>query len=465
MSNQDPNYSTRTLLAPFESGPLVHTFLRDTFFGERQYPPTSLIEFDFRRGRRKMAPFVAPLIGGKVMERQGYETRSYKAPRIAPVRALRTPDLEARLPGESIYSGQTEASRAAELLAEDSIFLDEAITRREEWMCRETLINGGIRVTAENGYQNFINFLEYGLPSQNTSNHYPVTIKWDQANSVPLADLEAARLAMIRDSGIAPNVALFGSNAQQVFINNANVQKLLDNRRIELATIQPIIQDEAVVRFMMVPGMECYSYAEYFEDDAGQLFPMIPPDFVLLLSTNVQNKIVYGAFTQLEDAKAKRWVTYQAPRIPFVYGDEEGGALYYRLTSCPLPMPADILGMRIVEALPGGTGVGPFSRDGGEDPAGGYPFFEADYATAEERQAALDKIRERNEAKAKAEAKARGETGNGYGNGNSVEDEELQSQTVEQLRDTAQDEDVDLSGITRKDDIIKAIKRTRKERE
>jgi hypothetical protein len=429
------------MLAPFDQGPLVHTFLRDTFFGGREFPPTSQIEFDFRRGRRKMAPFVAPLIGGKVMERQGYETRFFKAPRIAPVRALRLPDLEPRLPGESIYSGQTEASRAAELLAEDSIFLDEAITRREEWMCRQVLVNGFINVTAENGYVNNISFLEYGVnPTSNASNHYTVATKWDQALSDPLGDLERARLGVIKASGIAPNIALFGANAQAVFINNAAVQKILDNRRIELATVQPTIIDDAVVRFAMVPGMECYSYAEYFEDDAGTLFPMLPPDFVMLLSTNVQNKIVYGAFTQLEDAKSKRFVTYQTARIPFVYGDEEGGALYYRLTACPLPMPSDIMGIGIVEALPGGSGAGPFAKE---------PFFEADYATDEERQAAAEKaLREREEGLAEAE------------NGS-----DLSEHTVDELRQIAADEDIDLSGADRKADIIKTIKRERKARE
>src|SRR6516165_6308507 len=130
----NPAYETKTMLAPFKAGPLVPTFLRDTFFGAREYPQTPLIEFDFKRGRRKMAPFVAPLVGGKLMERQGFETRFFRAPRIAPVRALRTPDLEARLPGETVYSQETPAARAAALLAEDSVFCDEAITRREEWM-------------------------------------------------------------------------------------------------------------------------------------------------------------------------------------------------------------------------------------------------------------------------------------------------------------------------------------------
>jgi hypothetical protein len=74
---------------------------------------------------------------------------------------------------------------------------------------------------------------------------------------------------------------------------------------------------------------------------------------VLLASTNTPNKIVYGAYTQLEDAKARRFVTYQTSRVPFVYGDEDDGTLFYRLTSCPLPMPVDVLGWRLIEALTG----------------------------------------------------------------------------------------------------------------
>jgi hypothetical protein len=409
----DANYTTRTLLSAFEQGPIVPSFLRDTFFQGRDFPPTPTIEFDFRRGRRKMAPFVAPLVAGKVMERQGFETRMFRAPRIAPVRALRTPDLEPRLIGENIYSGRTEADRAAVLMAEDLTQMDDAIGRREEWMCRQAMINGSITVTAENGYQNIISFLEYGGPPASTvSNHELVTIKWDQAGSDPLKDLQTARLNTIKLSGIAPNVALFGTNVADVFVRNALVKDLLDNRRYELGTITPAIQSDSVVLFGKVPGLQLYSYAEYFEDDAGTLFPMLPPDFVMLASTNVQNKIVYGAFTQLEDARAKRWVTYQAPRIPFVYGDEEGGTLFTRLTSCPLPMPVDILSFRIIEALPGG--VGPFAFRHGEQAE--QPYFRA---------------------------------------------ENLEENTVEELKAIAKDEGVQLHSDMKKAEIIEAIEEHR----
>jgi Phage major capsid protein E len=449
----NPAYETKTMLAPFDQGPLVHTFLRDTFFGARDFAQTPLIEFDFRRGRRKMAPFVAPLIGGKLMERQGFETRFFRAPRIAPVRALRTPDLEARLPGETIYSQRSPADRAAELLAEDAIFCDEAISRREEWMCRNVLVNGKITVTADTGYQLVIDYTESSAGAAN--NHDVPALKWDVAGSDPLADLEAGRINTIKASGISPNVVLMGANASKVFIRNASVSTLLDKQRFEIAQIQPIIQDQAVVRIGRVPGMEVYQYSEYFEDDVGTIFPMLPDNFVMLLSTDTQNKVVYGAFTQLEDAKSKRFVTYQQDRIPFVYGDEEGGALYYRLTSCPLPMPADILGFRIIEAL---ALTFPAGREGGDGSEGRYVEGDAvlDELTGEITGGAEEAQQLKAEAAAEAERIAKG-NGGGNGNGN-----DLRSKTVDELKEIAASEGVELAHDDRKADIIKAIEKNRK---
>jgi len=298
-------------------------------------------------------------------------------------------------------------------------------------MCRALILNGSITVTADNGYTNVINFMESSQGTPN--NHFVPTIKWDQTNSDPLADLESARLAVIRDSGISPNVALFGATAKSTFLNNANVAKFLDSIRFTIAHIEPVIDSPQVVRFGSQAGLEYYSYAEYFEDDAGTLYPMLPPECVLLASTNVQNKIVYGAYTQLEDVKSKRYVTYQTSRIPYIYGDEDGGTLYYRLTSCPLPMPQDVLGWRLIEAITGAT----------------YPF-PTPGMVQEEGQPKAPEGRE-------GEHFFPGPQG-AASEGNA----ELEGHTVEDLKVIADREGVDLEGAHLKADIIKAIKKHRK---
>jgi hypothetical protein len=457
----NPAYETKTMLAPFLQGALVPSFLRDTFFGAREYPATPLIEFDFRRGRRKMAPFVAPLVGGKLMERQGFETRFFRAPRIAPVRALRTPDLEARLPGETVYSQSSPASRAAQLLAEDAVFCDEAITRREEWMCRNVLVNGAVTVTADNGYQQVVDYTQSSAGAAN--NHYIPAVKWDVASgSDPLDDLEQSRLATIKDSGISPNVALMGKNAAKVFIRNPQVAALLNKLQYSIATIEPIIQSPEVVLIGRVPGMQIYEYVEYFEDDVGNIFPMLPDNFVMLLSTNVQNKIVYGAFTQLEDAKAKRFVTYQQSRIPFVYGDEEDGNLFYRLTSCPLPMPVDILGFRVIEAL-ALTFPAMVEGDAVLDSLTGEITGGAEEADALKAEAAENMERAKETTSTANWKAAKGEQETQKANpGSEPVNGNLEAHTVDELKDIAASEGVELHSDDRKADIIKKIEKNRK---
>jgi hypothetical protein len=262
-------------------------------------------------------------------------------------------------------------------------------------------------------------------------------------------DLEAARLATIKVSGVSPNVALFGDGAKKAFIQNANVQKYLWNRRFELGTVAPMIEDDAVVLFGLATGLQLYSYSEYFEDDTGTLFPMLPDGVVLLLSTNVQNKIVYGAFTQLEQIEGKVFRTYQTARIPLVYGDLDGGALYYRLTSCPLPMPADILGIRYIEALPGSAG--PFGRGGDGDPE---PFFESNEPDkqpqlAEKGQAAAKKAEKDREALLKTGV-AKNKRGPGV-----PPYEEL---TVPELKEMADERGIEIDSRANKSEIIDALK-------
>jgi hypothetical protein len=274
--------------------------------------------------------------------------------------------------------------------------------------------------------------------------------------------LEQARLQTIAASGISPNVALFGTAAKDAFINNESVQKLLDNRRYELGNVAPTIQDDAVVRFATVPGLECYVYAEYFEDDMGVLFPMLPENLVMLLSTNVQNKIVYGAYTQLEDVKSKRYVTYQSARIPFVYGDEENGHLFYRLTSCPLPMPNDVLGWRIIDALPGGLRSGDGGKGGKSglskegvvqgETVEGRPYFAPTNETAHEKNLP-ELAQELKERTGQAGRNLRPVEHGGKG-GNGDYDE----MTVAELKDLADKRGVEVHSKATKAEIIDALK-------
>ena len=84
MPNEVNIYTPRYLAEVVRLAPPVFTFFRDTFFTNVRTFPTKAIDFDLVKGDRRMAAFVHPRKGGKVLASAGYETLSYKPPLINP---------------------------------------------------------------------------------------------------------------------------------------------------------------------------------------------------------------------------------------------------------------------------------------------------------------------------------------------------------------------------------------------
>lgn len=114
MPNEVNIYTPRYLAEVVRLAPPVFTFFRDTFFTNVRTFPTKAIDFDLVKGDRRMAAFVHPRKGGKVLASAGYETLSYKPPLINPYDVTTADQLMNRLPGEEMYSGMTPAQRAAQ---------------------------------------------------------------------------------------------------------------------------------------------------------------------------------------------------------------------------------------------------------------------------------------------------------------------------------------------------------------
>ena len=133
---------TRTLLQAIERTNPPTTTLIDTFFPAVKTFLTNTVDMEYRKGGRRMAPFVVPGSKGVNMSRNGSQIRSYKAPLMRPKRTIEASDIERRGFGEDIYSTRTPAERAQELRAYDMAELIDACVRRQEWMAAQLLING-----------------------------------------------------------------------------------------------------------------------------------------------------------------------------------------------------------------------------------------------------------------------------------------------------------------------------------
>src|SRR5690625_3962512 len=101
-------YERRTNMQAIERMIYIRTYLKNTIFGNISTFTTEHVDIDYYKGRRKMAPFVSPRIAGRVMDRQGYTTKTFKPATIKPTRVQTGEDLSKRSMGENVYSTRTE---------------------------------------------------------------------------------------------------------------------------------------------------------------------------------------------------------------------------------------------------------------------------------------------------------------------------------------------------------------------
>lgn len=334
-------YSTREMMTAVVLMKPAYSFFRDTFFSKIQTSVASKIDVDFKKGRRKMAPFVAPRVGGVPVSREGYRTDTYSVPKIAPEKITTVDDISSRQMGESVYSIKTPAQRAAELTGQDLADLDEQITRREEWMCREILLNGKVTMKGiidDKTESTVDQEVDYGFTQKVTLTGEE---KWDApTTSNPHDDLKIWRQGVIKSTGKAPNVVVMASDVATIFINHPVIQKLNDVSRYTFGKVEPKIISPAVTLVAFLPdlGLEIYQYDEWFIDDDGVEKAMMPEKHLIMGSINM-GKRLYGAVTQIESGS---FVTYEGQRIPKSIVDDKNDITKLRLSARPLPVPNDI---------------------------------------------------------------------------------------------------------------------------
>ncbi len=323
----------------------LRKFFTSTFFPRVETFVTEDVLFDYKKGKRKMAPFVARRVGGITVARDGFKTKKYTAPKIAPQRILTVDDLVMRGMGESVISEKTPEKRQLELLGKDLSELDDMITRRIEWMSRELLLGKPIIVK---GYidKEDSDFIEDEIDFSFTNKVALVgDASWKSQNSKgkKYAQLEQWRLNVIQSAGYAPTFAIFGRGALAEFMADPQIQEMLKQQNATLALMNPNIVDEALTYYGKLPalGLELYTYDDWFIDDDGIEQPYIPDDHVILARPRL-GKFAYGAVTQLEGDRQFR--TYEGARVPKQWADQNADALMIRLSSRPIPIPDDVDG-------------------------------------------------------------------------------------------------------------------------
>jgi hypothetical protein len=221
-------YDTNTLIAVVPNLKRAQSFLLDKFFPNVVTADSEFVSIDVDVGMRRMAPFVSPLVEGKLVEQRRIQTNTFKPPYIKDKRA---PDLRKpvrRMIGERIGGDLTGAEREMANLTFEMTDQVDILTRRLEWMAASALVSASVVIAGDGFPTVTINFgrsaaLTVALTGANIWG-YTAGFNSDGKDPIPVLSIEGWQRAILKASGAAATDIVFTSTPWLRFLNAEGVQ-------------------------------------------------------------------------------------------------------------------------------------------------------------------------------------------------------------------------------------------------
>ncbi len=314
-------------------------FLRK-FFKSQEPIPTFEYEIDRETKGKRVAPCVSRIQGGKVVDKEGFQTLAGKLPTFKPKMVDVAEEMFKRQAGESPYSGKTPQERSLDKLADELVELGQMHDRREEMMSAMALTTGKVLCKGE-GFDETYDFQM--LPTHLVQ--LAGNARWSESTtSKPLANLRAWSRLISNDSNGAADTAILGTGALDMFLDSVDVRGtgavrgLFDSERIDLGNIDPRTMPGGVVYLGYVKelGISLYSYNQkYFSEIENAEVPYIPSNSVVVFDSRADLRFLYGPINDFNSL-------VPVPRFPRSWTPEEGNLRYVSVESACLAAPLDI---------------------------------------------------------------------------------------------------------------------------
>jgi hypothetical protein len=333
--------NTYSLLQAIAQAYPPQTLFRDTFFPDIKPFVTKTVLMDYKKGNRKMAPFVSKGGGGVNVGRTGFSTKEYEPPMMAPQRPTTNDDVENRTFGENVFSTITPEQRAQELRAQDIADLIDMNTRRIEWMCAQLMLYGEFEVSgyADDGETVIIDTVTY--PDWTQKLTLTGTDMWTNTGADIYGILEDMSQKVSRNSGRVPDVSIGSYKTCQKIMQNESILQYLmipNAQNMSLMSFQPRIVSPGVRRigFIQSLNLELFAYDGIYDDAADQIQQYIP-DGYFVMGNSGRGSQLFGAVTQLEQDGVRR--TYQGANVPKVWNETGKDVQMIRVASKCVPKP------------------------------------------------------------------------------------------------------------------------------
>ena len=164
----------------------------------------------------------------------------------------------------------------------------DMITRGVEIQASQILQTGKLVLIGHDGTT------RYELDFKPKATHFPtVGTAWSSASSTKLDDLESLAEVIRADGKVDPDILIMGRTACRQFLADDEVQKNLDNRRINIGEIKPRqVGNGATYKGLVWIGdyeFMIWTYPEGYEaPDTGDFTKFVEDDKVIMLSSNTR---------------------------------------------------------------------------------------------------------------------------------------------------------------------------------
>jgi len=284
----------------------------------------------------KLAPWCSRFSKGTAIPREKTRLSLFEPAFLRPTRLLTADQLLNRRVASNVNASTTDA----DLLAQDTLELDNMITRSEESMVANCLFSG--KFTCRDGDTGeIVAELNYGPISETV-----VSPPWsDTTNGDPLKDLKTAMRLVSFAGGFSADTVVMGTDA---FEAHPKVLNAFDKKFVEPGVNSPKLLQWGVTVLGQWRGIPLYADEQTYEDCAGTEVPFCDPKSVLIAASGSQNTMAYAGVPQAEDDHME---VYEGRRIPLVFFDKGEDYRKLRLSSRPVPIPSNTASWTVLQVL------------------------------------------------------------------------------------------------------------------
>lgn len=352
--------STYTLINAVKKMYPVVTFFKDRYFPDGRVFHASKALVESKKGGRRVAPFVSPVVNGIVMDSEGYRTDEVKAPTIAPKKIITKEALEAKAFGEDPHSDRSAESRENELEAEYIADMRSSILRRHELMCTDIVTTGGTIMKHYASAEDAANdrnaeVLQLRFYDETFGNVYKIDGDFLTMSAEERMLLLYDVTAELRKRGIHCTDLVMSSDVSNLLMTDKDFLKYFDLRDVATGKIDQIETPDGVVcnGTINVGGtkLTLFTYDEEFEDVDGQMKPFLPKGTMAFLHPGMGTTV----YAEVSFVNNGHFESHAEKIVPRLVSSDINNVIELHEYSRPVPYPLDWDGWMVANIYDNGN--------------------------------------------------------------------------------------------------------------